>query len=585
MSTGNRGERGSSRNDVGRRRGRIGRWSKSAVALALAITGFGALATDALADGSVTLPGGPLIVSVGSLGECQSSYANAGVNFFPPFGTVGDCGFFLSFPTAGSGQPAVLKETVFGFSGSAGPGLSTDYTAINQGAPTGSGTASDPYTEVTTFKVRGSDGKDYALVTVTTTYISGQPQFTSTYDVQNLTGTTPGNGLEPPTATTLYFHAIEAGDLFVNNDDRGTGVFLAGPPRFIGGQNNTSGVLGGFIEAPAPALPWTNFQEGYWNGPEPPEPRIPQNNGIWNAVRTSATSAPVFNETVDPNLMDNGAGVSWDQFLTTGLAAGQHATFSVINRAQVPTTLSVQPVTQTLSAGATASIKVTATDTAGTPYSGRHLVYSIAGANPKTGTVTTDSSGVATISYVGANAGLDTIQMFLDLAGTGVQAGQDPASSAQVTWTPVPPTPNSTYTVQSIKSNPDGTITITFVPTQAGTATLTVTVPTGTIARKQAALAAKKAKKCKKGLKRIKGKCRPAVTVTGTTKAAGTAGVPLVLAVKPSSKIRSLLAKGKTVHLTATLTYASALGGAPTVHVYKVTVKGKKPKHHKKGHK
>jgi hypothetical protein len=37
------------------------------------------------------------------------------------------------------------------------------------------------------------------------------------------------------------------------------------------------------------------------------------------------------------------------------------------------------------------------------------------------------------------------------------------------------------------------------------------------------------------------------------------------------------------VHLTATLTYQSSLGGKPTVHTFKVTVKGKKAK--KKGHK
>ena len=106
---------------------------------------------------------------------------------------------------------------------------------------------------------------------------------------------------------------------------------------------------------------------------------------------------------------------------------------------------------------------VTATDNVGTPYAGRPLVYSIGGANPKTGTVTTNSAGVATISYAGTKAGLDTIQMFLDLAGTGIQASQDPASAAQVTWLP-----NSGYTIRSVKANPDGTITITFVPAEEG---------------------------------------------------------------------------------------------------------------------
>ena len=213
---------------------------------ALLAIGLGPVLAGASADGTVTLPGGPLNVSVGSLGECQSSYPNVGVNFFPPGGTLGDCGFFLAFP-ASKPNPKPLegesKEgTVYGFQGAAGPGVPNDgaggmeYTAIEQGPATGSGTAAAPYTEVTTFKVTGSDGKDYALVTVTTTYINGEPQFTSSFDVENVTGTSATSVLNPASSATLYFRAIYAGDLFVANDDHGTGVFLGGPPRFIGGS-------------------------------------------------------------------------------------------------------------------------------------------------------------------------------------------------------------------------------------------------------------------------------------------------------------------------------------------------------------
>src|SRR4029077_182780 len=165
------------------------------------------------------------------------------------------------------------------------------------------------------------------------------------------------------------------------NDDHGTGVFLGGPPRFIGGQNAHTGTLGGFVEAALPALPWTNYQEGYWNGPSVAETTDELDKGIWNAVRTAAQVSEVFNGNIDPNLIDNGAGVSWDQFLKTGLESGKHATFTIINRAQVPTTLGVQPVKQTLTVGQTGTITVTATDNVGTPYANRALVYSIGGAN------------------------------------------------------------------------------------------------------------------------------------------------------------------------------------------------------------
>jgi hypothetical protein len=492
---------------------------------------------------------------------------------------VGDCGFFLAFPSAGSGQPTSLKEKVFGFQGSAGPGISfaeggAEYTFIEQGPVSGSGTSADPYTEVTKYKVT-FESLDYALITDKTTYINGEAQFTSTYIVENITGK---GGTTAPTAT-LYFHAIVAGDLFVANDDHGTGVFLGGPPKFIGGQNPHTGTLGGFVEA-TPA--WANYQEGYWNGPETFEGAIAEDHGIWNAVRIAAkSSSAVFNNTIDPNLMDNGAGVSWDDHLTSGLEPGKTASYTVVNRSQVPTTLGVQPVTQSHTVGQTATITVTATDNVGTPYAGRSLVYSIGGANPKSGSITTNAAGVATLSYVGTNAGLDTMQMFLDLAGTGIKAPQDPSSSAQITWIPVPPTPDSTYKVQSIHANSNGTITIVFVPTQAGQASLEVTVPTGTIARKEAIAARRRAKKCKRGQIKIKGKCRPKTTVSGKVSATGVAGVPLTLTVAPSGNVRKALLKGKNVRLTATLTYKSALGGAPTVQVFHVTVKGKR-KHHKK---
>ncbi len=144
---------------------------------------------------------------------------------------------------------------------------------------------------------------------------------------------------------------------------------------------------------------------------------------------------------------------------------------------------------------------------------------------------------------------------------------------------PPPPVPNSGFTIQSIVSNSNGTVTITFVPTQSGSGTIVVTVPTASIASNSAVAA--KAKKCKKGQVKLKGKCRPSTTVAGTTTASGTAGVPLKLTVNLSSKIKALLKKGKTVHLVATLTYKSSLGGTPTVSTYNLTIKGKRPHHHK----
>ncbi len=144
---------------------------------------------------------------------------------------------------------------------------------------------------------------------------------------------------------------------------------------------------------------------------------------------------------------------------------------------------------------------------------------------------------------------------------------------------PPPPPPSSEFKVEAIVTSSGGTITITIVVTQPGEASLTVTISTSTLAHSAAVDA--KAKKCKHGQIKLKGKCVSATTVVGKTSANATAGVPLKLTVNLSSKIKALLKKGKTVHLTGTLTFQSALGGKPTTHTYNLTVKGHKGKHKK----
>jgi hypothetical protein len=510
-----------------------------------------------------------------------------GGNFFYGGSQVGDCGFFLAFLKEGSGQPIALQSTTWGFFGAAGPHLSSaeggeEYVPLSQSAVSGAGTTASPYTQTTVFEVNTVERHEkheegYARITETTTYVNGEPLFTSTYAVKNLT------------SGKLYFRAIYAGDLYVIGSDYGTGSFLAGPPPFIGGQNTSAGVLGGFVQAGPPSLPWSAYQEGCWNETSIEgtaggrcEGATAEDSGIWHIVRTTVEAEHAFNDTIDPALIDNGAGVEWDQFRKEGLAAGAEQAFTIINRTGIPSNLQISPANQTLTQGQTETINVTALNTASEPYAGKSVRYTVSGANPQSGAVTLNASGQAQISYVGHNAGIDTIQMYVDLAGNGVQVQNDPSAAASVTFVPLPPAPNSSYTVQSVKANPDGTVTITFVPTQSGTATLTVTVPTGTIAHREAIAARHGKKRCGKGQVKIKHRCRPPITISGSVSAPGTGGVPLTLTVKPSGKVNAALKKGKTVHLSATLTYKSALGGTPTVQIYSVTVKGRH-KHHRHG--
>lgn len=530
------------------------------------------------AQAVVTLPGGPLSVSIAELGQCQSSYPEVGNNFYPAGGAIGDCGFFMGFPE--SGNPTPLQRRVFGFQGIQGPELTSQYVPVRQGAVTGAGTSSDPYELKTTFKVSDAtktEKNDYALIEDTTRYVVGEAQFASTFDVENITGESiPGLSTAPSAA--LKFHAIYAGDLLTGANDFGTGVFSAVPPRKIGGVNEAAGAFGGFVEAPPPSPPWSNYQSGCWDVVPELEGRCPSTSpadgGIWAAVRAAGVEAPVFDDDIDLNPIDNAAGVSWDDHLSKALKPGEHALYTIVNRAQIPSPLSVNPAVQTRAVEQTATVVFIATDNTGVPYSNRRLVYSIGPTNPKSGSVLTDSSGIATIGYTGTAQGQDTVHVYLDLGGSGLQRPSDPASAAQVTWAAATPTPNGRFRLQSARSSATGAVKIVLVPLQDGTATAVVTEPTATISRSLAVGA--KLRRCKRGKAVIKHRCRAQTTVSGTATAAGQAGRALSLTVKPSHKLSGALAKGRTVRLTAKLTYRSRLGGAAATRILQLTVRSRK---------
>ncbi len=533
------------------------------------------LAAGAGAAAPVTLPGAPLSVAVGPLGQCQSSYVGLGNNFYPAEGALGDCGFFLGFPERGN--PAFLQKQVFGFHGVQGPDLSAQYTPLSQGLPTGTGTPSDPYEQLTTFKLGDTASAkegDYVLVEETTSYVDGQAQFRSTFDVENVTGRAPTPGLSPAPAASLRFQAIYAGDLLTGGSDFGTGVLLAGPPLLVGGQDEASGVLGGLVQAPPPSPPWASYEAGCWNVVPEPEGRCANasasDGGIWAAVRAASGEAPAFNDVIDPASIDDGAGVSWGDHLAKPLAPGERATYSIVNRADVPSALSVTPLAQSQTVGQTATITVAATDTAGVPYANRPIVYTIGAANPKSGSVLTDASGVATLSYTGTAVGADALALFLDLNGSGTRTPRDPAAAAQIAWTAAPATASSRFELRSVHVARDGTITIVLVPSQDGTASVAVTAPTATISRD-----ARNARRlaCRRSQAVVKGRCRPRSTVSGSVSASGHGGIALKLTVRSSAKVRRALAGGRKVELTAKLTYRSKLGGIPTTRTLHLTVR------------
>ena len=203
---------------------------RSGISVALFTTAlFFATAAAAIADNATPLGGSPLNVYVGERGQLQAvrTDSSSGI-FFRPSSTVGDAGFFLAFPSGFAGEPA---PTVWGFEGFAGPHGLEEFTPVSQSPVSGSGSAADPLKQVTHLHATRS-----LTVTQTTTYVNGSQEFRVHWEVNNNSG------------AAINFKALAAADFYFQGDDAGTGIFTAGPPRFIGGTNLDTGSSGGFAE-------------------------------------------------------------------------------------------------------------------------------------------------------------------------------------------------------------------------------------------------------------------------------------------------------------------------------------------------
>jgi hypothetical protein len=369
-----------------------------------------ALAAPAVAA-PVPLPGNPLTVHVGELGQLQAFRAgNANGIFYPADETTGDAGFFLAFPNA---APAELAGKVYGFSGQAGPHGLTAYTPVSQPPATGSGAPNDPLKQVTVYNV-SVGATNYAQVTQTTTYVNGAQSFNVRWDVHNTS------------AAPLAFKALAAADFYFEGSDRGTGIYTDGPPRFIGGTNADTGFSGGFAEVLGDIQPWTAYQALAYGAGQ---------NEVWGKV-ASAAAAPTatFDNTVVGEQVDNAGGVEWDQRVQSPLAPNATASFALTARNAIPSALQLTPTNAGSPKGVPIRITATAKDSEGRPYAGKTLRYQVTGVNPGTGSVAVNPDGTAVIVDPGTNAGADTVIVYLDLNGNGTRQPAEPQASALATF-------------------------------------------------------------------------------------------------------------------------------------------------------
>ena len=177
---------------------------------------------------------------------------------------------------------------------------------IGNGPVTGDWTVASPARVETVVRA----GENLFEVRQTTLYVAPELRYRVVWDVRNVS------------AAPVAFIFGTSADLFIESD-AGSGILSAGPPRFVGGSNRTSGTVGGVEEvlssqlpgeaAATAVAPWASYEEG---DPFPVTRRLGGSDAFLN--------------TINPAFMDNAVGVSFDDRVAAPLAAGQTARYEVI---------------------------------------------------------------------------------------------------------------------------------------------------------------------------------------------------------------------------------------------------------------
>jgi hypothetical protein len=281
-------------------------------------------------------------------------------------------------------------------------------------AVTGDGSEANPFEMSTTYSCEygGSPPLD---ITQTFDYVNGDSDFLASYVVTN------------PGPTAADFRAVSVGSFAAGGSSMGQGFLDQTAPLSVGFFNDAQGSDGGFEEVPS--TPWSSFLE---RGQDAPSDFSPYPD----------LSGPALPDTVDTAFLEDPlVDAEFDQYRTAGLAPGASATFDVGWYFDQYDGLSLSPATDTKTAGGVEDVTATSLND-GQPVDGGVIRYTITGANPSSGVVSTAADGTAAISWTGTNAGQDTLTAFLDTDDTGVfDPTNDTEESASVTWTAPPPAP------------------------------------------------------------------------------------------------------------------------------------------------
>ena len=390
--------------------GGIGKRVRALTALfvvALGVAPATALGVTQVIPGNGVGPAGHnLTIYIGDNGQLQAKSGE-------PFSTVQ--GMFFGFDQGPASQYNHLR-----LKGAAplNAVFTNSFVPVSNGPVTGNGTPASPFQNVTVMNAQVS-GADIFQIRQTVLYVPFDQKFRVVWDITNVDGA----------MRTVPFIWGTSADLYIDGSDSGTGVFINGPNRFVGGTNSISRTTGGLQEVTSSRLPgegtptaippWASYQEGHYS-----------------TVTSRLASNDAFTNTIEPNLVDNGVGASFDNRASSGLAPAQTQRYEVIWHAERPTPLSASPATAAEELPGSHEVVLTLVDALFNPVPGERLNYEITGANPGNGQLQTGPNGQALVKWNGVNPGLDTLTAYNDADKDGVRDPEEPAASATMNWLP-----------------------------------------------------------------------------------------------------------------------------------------------------
>jgi Bacterial Ig-like domain (group 1) len=296
--------------------------------------------------------------------------------------------------------------------------LTNSFLPVSNGPVGGNGTPSSPFSNVTVMKAQVG-GVDLFEIRQTVLYTVYEQKFRVIWEITNIDSA----------MRTIPFIWGTSADLYIDASDLGRGVFIDGPNRFVGGTNDQSRTTGGIQEVTSSLLPgesapfaipqWASYQESQYS----------------NAI-SRLNSNDSFLNTIEPELVDNGVGVSFDNRATSGLPPGQTQRYEVIWHANRPTPLSAFPAAAADELPGQHQVTLTLVDALFNPIPNQRVNYEITGANPTAGPISgqTDASGQLLVSWNGVLAGTDTLTAYADADNDGVRDPEEPATSATMRW-------------------------------------------------------------------------------------------------------------------------------------------------------